>query len=121
MVQWKKKLVSPKCLVSVRNIADMNFIKLNSGLRIGGATTHRTLELSSEIRNALSVITDAVTRLGSVQVRNSATIGGNIANAAPSADTAPSLLVLDTEVKVVGQKGERKILPARRKVRDQAL
>jgi aerobic carbon-monoxide dehydrogenase medium subunit len=109
MVQWKKKLISPGYFVSLRNIPELNFIDLNRGLRIGSATTHRKLELSGEIGHAFPVISDAVKNLGSVQVRNSATIGGNICNAAPSADTAPPLLVLDTQVKIVGPAGERSV------------
>ncbi|HTY24868.1 MAG TPA: FAD binding domain-containing protein [Desulfomonilaceae bacterium] len=42
MIQWKKRLVSPECLISVRNIAEMDFIMLNNDLRIGSATTRRT-------------------------------------------------------------------------------
>ncbi len=107
MVQWKKRALSTDCLISLRNIPELNFIRATNGLDIGSATTHRALELSPQISQAFPVITDAVSRLGSVQVRNSATIGGNICNAAPSADTAPPLLVLDTQVKIVSLAGEQ--------------
>jgi len=100
MVQWKKKLISAEYLISLRNIPELNFIDLAAELRIGSATSHRALELSSVIQQAFPVIHDAVTGLGSVQVRNSGTIGGNLCNAAPSADTAPPMLVLDTEVRI---------------------
>lgn len=109
MIQWKKKLVSPQYLVSLRNVSELRFVSLKDGLRIGSGTTHRALELSRDIQQHYPVISDAVQNLGSVQVRNSATIGGNICNAAPSADTAPPLLVLDTQVKILGLGGERTI------------
>ncbi len=109
MVQWKKKLITPECLISVRNVPEMNFVRLDRGLTIGAATTHRTLETNPEIRRAFPVITDAVDNLGSVQVRNSATIGGNICNGAPSADTAPPLLVLDAMVNTLGPDGGNSI------------
>jgi len=109
MILWKKKVISPEYLVSLRNIPELNFIEHDGDLKIGSATTHRTLEKSSLIRERFPVITDAVTNLGSVQVRNSATIGGNICNAAPSADTAPPLVVLDAEVSVVSKGGERSV------------
>ena len=109
MVQWKKKLVHCDYLISLRNVPELNFIELNDGLRIGSATTHRSLELSREIRSAFPVITDAVSNLGSVQVRNSGTIGGNLCNAAPSADTAPPMLVLEAEVKISGPSGVRSV------------
>lgn len=109
MVLWKKRIVSPAYLISLRNISELNFIEYRGDLKIGSATTHRALELSSEVREHFPVITDAVTNLGSVQVRNSATIGGNICNAAPSADTAPPLLVLDAEVHMASASGKRSV------------
>lgn len=109
MVQWKKKLVSPDFLISLRNIPDLNFVSLDDGLRIGSATTHRTLEVSPELKKTFPVIYDAVSNLGSVQVRCSATIGGNLCNAAPSADSAPPMLVLDTAVKIASDGRERSV------------
>jgi len=109
MVLWKKKLLHCDYLISLRNVPELNFISHDLGLRIGSATTHRALELSEVVRDHFPVLTDAVSGLGSVQVRNSGTIGGNICNAAPSADTAPPLLVLETMVKIVGLAGERSV------------
>ena len=109
MIQWKKKLVSPDYMISVRNIPELNFIHLNGDLSIGSATTHRTLEISTEIREKFPIITDAVSNLGSVQVRNSATIGGNLCNAAPSADTGPPMLVLETTVQIAGLGTQRSV------------
>lgn len=109
MVQWKKKVLSPEYLISLRNVPELSVIHFDGDLKIGAGTTHRDLELSPIIRKHFPVILDAVSNLGSVQVRCSGTIGGNICNAAPSADTAPPLLVLDAEVNAVSSKGERSI------------
>jgi len=109
MVQWKKKLISADYLISLRNIPELNFIDLAAELTIGSATPHRALELSPVIQQAFPVIHDAVIGLGSVQVRNSGTIGGNLCNAAPSADTAPPMLVLESEVKIARAGGARSI------------
>ncbi|MBI4962211.1 MAG: xanthine dehydrogenase family protein subunit M [Desulfomonile tiedjei] len=109
MVQWKKKLISAEYLISLRNIPALNFIDLSADLRIGSATPHRALELSPVIQQGFPAIHDAVRGLGSVQVRNSGTIGGNLCNAAPSADTAPPMLVLDTEVKISSAGGTRSV------------
>lgn len=109
MVQWKKRVISPAYLISLRNVEGLNFLDFSDGARIGSATPHRTLELSREIRELFPAIHDAVSGLGSVQVRNSATIGGNICNAAPSADTAPPLLVLDAVVNIVSLEGTRSV------------
>jgi len=107
MIQWKKRLVSPNYMISLRNVPELNFIRLDGDLSIGSATTHRKLELSREVQEKFPVIYDAVSNLGSVQVRNSATIGGNLCNAAPSADTAPPMLVLDAQVCIAASGGER--------------
>jgi carbon-monoxide dehydrogenase medium subunit len=109
MVMWKKKEISPDYFISLRNVMDLNFIKVQGDLTIGSGATHRSLELSAEIRKHFPVIADAVGSLGSVQVRNSATIGGNICTAAPSADSAPPLLVLEAMVNIKGSKGSRSV------------
>ncbi len=109
MIQWKKKLLSPEYMVSLRNVPELNFIDCTGALSIGSATRHRSLELSEEIKRRYPIIYDAVSQLGSVQVRNSATIGGNLCNAAPSADTAPPMLVLDAEAVIQSSRGQRMV------------
>jgi carbon-monoxide dehydrogenase medium subunit len=71
--------------------------------------THRAIEKSEVIRENFSALTDATDYLGSVQIRNVATIGGNICTAAPSADTATPLLVIGTQAKIKSLKEERTI------------
>ncbi len=109
MVQWKKRAINPETLISLRNCSEINFINTDDGLTIGAGTTHRDLEFSEVVRRNYPIITDAVDNLGSAQVRNSATIGGNICNAAPSADTAPPLLALEAVVNAKGPNGKRSI------------
>jgi aerobic carbon-monoxide dehydrogenase medium subunit len=65
------------------------------------------LELSPLIRRDFPVLADAVTQIGSVQIRNVATLGGNIVNAVPSADGAIPLITLGAQVRIRGPKGER--------------
>jgi carbon-monoxide dehydrogenase medium subunit len=69
--------------------------------------THRAIEKSEVIRKYFSALTDAADYLGSVQIRNVATLGGNLCTAAPSADTATPLLVLGTQVTIKNPKDER--------------
>jgi carbon-monoxide dehydrogenase medium subunit len=77
-----------------------------SFLKIGAMVTHRTIEKSKLIRRQFSALSDAVDVLGSIQIRNVGTIGGNICSAAPSADTASPLLVFDAQIKVRSLGGE---------------
>jgi len=65
------------------------------------------LELSAVIRKHFPILTDAVGNIGSVQIRNVATIGGNIVNAVPSADGATPLIALGAKIRLAGPKGER--------------
>ncbi len=110
IVMIKQKTMAPDVLISLRGIPGLDQIKFNGFLSIGSMVTHRTIEKSEIIRKNFSALTDAADYLGSIQIRNVATIGGNICTAAPSADTATPLLVLGTQVKIKGPK-EGRTLP----------
>ncbi len=108
MVGIRQKRYAPQVLISLRGIEGLSYIQEeDGGLRIGALTTHRELEKSPLVKERFGALADAVDNLGSVQIRNVATIGGNICNAAPSADTAPPLLVLGASVRIKGSGGER--------------
>ena len=108
MVKIKDKQIRPRYLISLKSITGLDHIGYENGeLKIGALTTHRRLELSPVIRRHFPILTDAVENIGSVQIRNVATIGGNIVNAVPSADGAPPLITLGAKVRLVGPRGER--------------
>ena len=110
IVKIKEEKINPQYLVSLRRLPELDHIDYKEGeLRIGALVTHRMLELSSIIRKEFPIIIDAVTHIGSVQVRNVATIGGNIVNAVPSADGAIPLITLGAQVRLRGPKGERSL------------
>jgi carbon-monoxide dehydrogenase medium subunit len=108
MVKIKDKQIRPRHLISLKSIPGLDHIGYENGeLKIGALTTHRRLELSPVIRRHFPILTDAVENIGSVQIRNVATIGGNIVNAVPSADGATPLITLGAKVRLVGPRGER--------------
>jgi carbon-monoxide dehydrogenase medium subunit len=110
MVKIKEKKINPQCVISLRHIQDLDHIIYENGqLTIGALVTHRMLELSPTIREDFPILIDAVENIGSVQIRNVATIGGNIVNAVPSADSAVPLITLGTEVRLIGPKGKRAV------------
>jgi carbon-monoxide dehydrogenase medium subunit len=113
IVLIKQKALAPDVLISLKGVSGLNQIQYDGQndrmLRIGPLVTHRAIEKSQLIRKEFSALTDAVDVLGSIQIRNVATIGGNICTAAPSADTATPLLVLGAQVKLNGQKSERTV------------
>lgn len=106
MVRIRGKKIAPRALISLRHIEELGHKNED---RIGAGTTHTDLQRDGYIKDHLSALHDAVCNLGSVQIRNVATVGGNICNAAPSADTACPLLVLDAQALAVGKEGERRI------------
>jgi len=101
-----RKDPSTTCLIDLHDTG-LNYMRHESGtLRIGAATTISDLLDSTHIRRkGYRVIREAATRIGSTQTRNMATVGGNICNAAPSADLPPALIALDANASVVRSGG----------------
>lgn len=112
VVKMKAHKIAPGYLISLRHIfpPDQPMIKREKGgLTLAAAATHRMIENSEHIKLAYPILFDAVRNIGSVQIRNVATIGGNLVNAVPSADGAIPLIALDASVTIYGAKGERSL------------
>ncbi|MEJ2164785.1 MAG: xanthine dehydrogenase family protein subunit M [Desulfobacterales bacterium] len=110
LVKIKEGKLAPDYLISLKHIVaqDRPFLNLETGeLFIGAFVTHRNIETSAIIRQNYPIIHDAVSNIGSVQIRNVATIGGNLVNAVPSADGAIPLIALDAKAHIYGTKGHR--------------
>ena len=109
--QMKNGVTRPKVVVDLSGIKRVRQIHTGNGqgLRIGAAVTAREIELSPGIRGAYQAIAESGALVGSIQVRNLATVGGNICNAAPSADMAPPLVALEAQAVIAGPKGERRV------------
>ena len=109
--QLKNGLLKPARVIDLSGIARLRSIEAGNGkgIKIGSAVTARTLELDRAVRASYLSLAESGALVGSVQVRNLATLGGNICNAAPSADMAPPLLALDAEAVIAGPKGERRV------------
>jgi CO/xanthine dehydrogenase FAD-binding subunit len=109
MVKIRNTRKAPEVLISLRGLKDLSYIRKNGDYHIGALATHRMLEQSDLVQKELTALHEGASRIGSVQVRNVATIAGNICNAAPSADTAGPLLALDAQVLLKGPDGERNV------------
>ena len=106
--RMKQRLSEPKHLVNLKKIPEIRGIEETpEGISIGALTKLRTIELSQLIKEKLPLLHEAVTTIGSVQIRNVATIGGNLCNASPCADTTTVLLALDAEARIAGLEGTR--------------
>lgn len=88
-------------IVDISSIEGLDYIiKDGDMIRIGAITRVSEIEMSTVIKGNALILAKAASQMGSLQVRNLGTIGGNLCNASPAADTAPPLLVLNAKVKV---------------------
>ncbi|MEM1910586.1 MAG: xanthine dehydrogenase family protein subunit M [Sulfolobales archaeon] len=110
LVDMKTSRVRVRALVDISSIPDLRGIEdLGRTIRIGAATRLQELIESNVVSQNLPLLKTAVESMGSWQIRNMATIGGNLCNASPAADTAPPLLAYDAEFVVIGSEGLRVI------------
>ena len=107
--QMKNGLLKPARVVDLSGVAGLRAVQNGNGLRVGAAVTARAIELDPRIRSTYAALAEGGALVGSVQVRNLATVGGNLCNAAPSADLAPPLMALDAEAVIAGPKGQRRV------------
>jgi CO/xanthine dehydrogenase FAD-binding subunit len=110
LIQIRKREVNPKVLIDITQIPDLDMIKCEEGLiKIGALATHRQVASSSLIREKALALSQGASWLGSPQIRNMGTVGGNIVSGQPGADVTLPLLAHNAAVKVVNKKGERTI------------
>lgn len=109
MVQIKNRELRPSALISLRNIPELSRIVVNGDACIGAHTTISDIIRHPTLGILFPVIAAAANRLGSVQIRNMATIGGNLCNCSPCADMALPLLVLDAKIRLQSSETIREI------------
>lgn len=109
--QLKNGVLKPGWVVDLSAVVELRTISdaPDGGLRIGASVTARELERDARVRSRFPALAESAAMVGSVQVRNLATLGGNLCNAAPSADMAPPLLALDAEAVIAGPSGQRRV------------
>jgi carbon-monoxide dehydrogenase medium subunit len=109
LLAMKKREITPEHLVALSGITALKGITFDKkkGLTIGALTTLAEIERSDIIKRQFLPLRDAIDVMASAQIRNLATIGGNLCSAVPSADTAPPLIALNASLKLVGPEGER--------------
>jgi carbon-monoxide dehydrogenase medium subunit len=104
----KQRKAEPRHVVNIKGIPGLACIEETpEGIKIGALTKLRAIELSPLIRERLPMLSEAAASVGSIQIRNLGTIGGNICNASPSADMATPLLALDATVHIYGRDGAK--------------
>jgi len=108
--RMRRGQVPGDCLVDINNIKELHFILEESGqVQIGALATHAELVSTQIIHDASPALAEAAASIGSPQTRNRGTLGGNLANASPAADTAPPLLVLDAGISLNNDGKQRSV------------
>ena len=110
LVKMKKGLIQPKYVVDLKGVPGLDSIVREDGyLKIGSLAKLREVEMNGLVRERFEAVAEAAGAIGSIQVRNLGTIGGNVCNASPAADLAPALLVVGALAKVFGHRGGREV------------
>lgn len=111
VIAMKEKGLTPEYIVDLKRLPGLSGIRKNSdgSITIGALTTMREIETSKLLREKYPFLCQSAAEVGSIQIRNRATVGGNMSNATPSADVAPSLIALQAIAKVAGAGGERTV------------
>ena len=99
---------SPDVIIDAKKIPELTRLDLNpDSLTIGAAVSCRTIWEDPEITGRFPALADAATLIGGIQIQGRATFGGNLCNAAPSADTVPPVIVYGATAHIVSARGER--------------
>ena len=108
VLQLRRGEVKAKVLIDITRIPEIKGIKEEDGfIWVGATTTHQEVAESPLIQAKASILAKACRSVGSLQIRNVGTIGGNLVNAMPAADSAIALVALDAEVEVANKDGSR--------------
>ncbi|MDO8531970.1 MAG: xanthine dehydrogenase family protein subunit M [Dehalococcoidia bacterium] len=111
IAQMKEGRRSPSLIVDIKRIPDLmrlDYVE-RRGLRLGAGVPCSTIYEHPVVREKYPIIVDACSLVGSLQIQNRASVGGNLCNGAPSADTAPAFLALNATAVVAGPRGRRQL------------
>ncbi len=109
VVQMRAEAIEPALVVDIKNIPEMGAITVDAdgGWLVGAAVTGMELCDHAEFKAAWPGVIEGVALIGSVQVKGRASMGGNLCNASPAADSVPPLIASGATVHIIGPKGER--------------
>lgn len=110
LVQLRSDLVSPELIVDVKRIPEFRSVtREGGGWRIGAAVTGAELGEHAEVPKVWPGVVEAFELIGSTQIQGRCTLGGNLCNASPAADSVPALVAADAVVTVAGPGGTREV------------
>ena len=111
LIRLRDGTIQPRIVVDVKRIAELDdgIRETDAGLTIGARATMTAIGADERIRRDFTALAEAAAVVGAVQIRNRATLAGNICNASPAADTVPALLAFDAVVVAAGPGGPRRV------------
>jgi carbon-monoxide dehydrogenase medium subunit len=109
LLKLKAGRLSPPAVVNIKRLPELRQRSVNSHLTLGALTTLEEIRRSPLLRARAPALVTAADTMASTQIRNLATLGGNLCNAAPSADLAPILLALGAVAHIAGPNGRRAV------------
>ena len=110
VIQINRKKISPDHLIDLGRLPGLvGIAETADGFSLGSLTNYRAIELHPAFQGRLFCLVEAARVVGGHQVRNVATVGGNIVNASPAADFVPALLALDAVLEIAGPTGNRTV------------
>jgi carbon-monoxide dehydrogenase medium subunit len=109
LVQFRRGRLHVRHVIALHRVPGLRGIEAGGSIRLGACVTHRTIERTAALGGALRALIEGAEVIGGHQVRNVATVGGNLANASPAADLTPCLLALDASVALLSPDGEREM------------
>ena len=110
LVQMKTDIIDPVLIVDIKGIAETRQIKEEAGgFRVGAAVTGAELKEHAKLKALWPGVVEAANLIGSTQVQGRATMGGNLCNGSPAADSVPALIAAGARASIVGPKGRREL------------
>lgn len=111
LIRWRQGVWKPRYVLNIKRIPGLDEVHYSpdEGLRLGALVPVRRLEQHSLIRQHYPALTQAASAFAGVQIRNLATVGGNVCNASPAGDTLPALLAYEATCHLVGPDGGREV------------
>ncbi len=109
LVRWRTGVWRPDTVVCMQHVPGLDYIRWNpdDGLSIGAMATVQDIEQNADVRSRYPALTAGATAFAGVQVRNLATVAGNVCNASPAGDTLPALLAHNAQCFIVSSTGQR--------------
>ncbi len=108
LVQLHADMIEPDILVDIKNIPDVkNMVEVDGAWAVGAAVSGMTIVDNDDFQDAWPGVCEGVALIGSVQVKGRASIGGNLCNASPAADSVPAIIAAGAVAKIIGPNGTR--------------